>query len=382
MAGVEYEPSVKWTPDALIGELERRVEIMADALDELRGLLQRLTAEQNLQNVLGRVTAAGDAEVMAPEGEAAKFAGAGSATVDAAPATVPVDDAARSAVEAEPPRVERETPLLAQGAVVAVEVPDLASADPVTPESLIDKGSPDQGSVNDGRAPLDHGTDDSAREEVRRAVEMMRNELENAHIKNTPEAGPLQLVGQTRSYDDDIEVEIDVAAAEAAREDVRRAVEEARRELARGTLKSPIGDFTSPAVGPLLESTEDFSGWSQAAASDYAPEPRGGHAHLPSRLPDSSQFDERQLASPSIVIEDPGGRVELVHVYETLSRVNCSGQAVLLNYTPHSVTVGIGAAETPDEAELAAAVRHVFGRACRVSTDGVRLAVTLNHGRA
>ena len=78
------------------------------------------------------------------------------------------------------------------------------------------------------------------------------------------------------------------------------------------------------------------------------------------------------------MIKDSEGRVELARVYETLSRVNCDENAALLNYTPHSVTVGLNVkAAIPETEVLAEAVKAVFGRACEVDSDGVRLNVQI-----
>ena len=52
MAGREYDPSVKSTADALLEELEQRVETLADTLDYVKVLLRRLAAERALQTHL------------------------------------------------------------------------------------------------------------------------------------------------------------------------------------------------------------------------------------------------------------------------------------------------------------------------------------------
>jgi hypothetical protein len=70
--------------------------------------------------------------------------------------------------------------------------------------------------------------------------------------------------------------------------------------------------------------------------------------------------------------------VELARVYETLSRVHCDENAALLNYTPHSVTVGLNLkAAVPEVEALTEAIRATFGRACEVDSDGVRVNVQI-----
>ncbi len=79
---------------------------------------------------------------------------------------------------------------------------------------------------------------------------------------------------------------------------------------------------------------------------------------------------------PVIVIEDPLGRVELSQVFATLSKVDRSAQAALLNYSPHSVTIGLGmATPVPDPNLLALAAQAVFGRSCTVRSEGNRTAI-------
>jgi hypothetical protein len=81
---------------------------------------------------------------------------------------------------------------------------------------------------------------------------------------------------------------------------------------------------------------------------------------------------------PVIVVKDSEGRVELANVYDLLNRIECGESAALLNYTPHSVTVGLpirAAMPTPEAVENA--VIAVFGRSGVVDTDGVRITVEM-----
>jgi hypothetical protein len=86
---------------------------------------------------------------------------------------------------------------------------------------------------------------------------------------------------------------------------------------------------------------------------------------------------------PVIVIEDSLGRVELSQVFATLSRVDRSAQAALLNYTPHSVTIGLNMlSAVPDAKELALAAEAVFGRVCTVKSEGSRTAIEIGTSAA
>jgi hypothetical protein len=177
----------------------------------------------------------------------------------------------------------------------------------------------------------DHeATEDSeaTREDVANMVAQMRAEFDAGTFapdaEQTPEAG-----------DDDAEV----------RDEVRRAVEAARAEMASGY--KDTGD--EPGAS---ESKFSFTDWQSTRTEPSGP--------------------------PVIVIKDSEGRVELARVYETLSRVNCDENAALLNYTPHSVTIGLNiTAAVPEIEAMSEAVRSVFGRACEVDSDGVRVNVQI-----
>jgi hypothetical protein len=79
-----------------------------------------------------------------------------------------------------------------------------------------------------------------------------------------------------------------------------------------------------------------------------------------------------------VVMKDVDGRVELASVYETLNELGCGDGASLLNYTPHSVTVGLSVStKVPTIEDMAAAVEKVFGLTSRVESDGIRLTVNI-----
>jgi len=211
-----------------------------------------------------------------------------------------------------------------------------------------------------GSAPS-HGDDESRREEVARMVAELRNGdleteadsdgAEEADVE-APAAEVAEAVAQTRAEIDAEEPSEEEEPAaeddesdEQVRDEVRRAVEAARAELATGYTDSE----ENLAAG---EKRFSFPDWQTTHMEPSGP--------------------------PVIVIKDSEGRVELARVYETLSRVNCDENAALLNYTPHSVTVGLNSkASVPEVEALTDAVRSVFGRACEVDSDGVRVNVQI-----
>jgi hypothetical protein len=267
--------------------------------------------------------------------------------------------------------------------------------------------------------PSPSGADvDPARDEVRRAVEQMRAEMENSPSAWAPEEpqqawAPDEAHGephawapetpQTPSHEPSTwngpvtETQVDPWGAfipqapgepeaapdsEALRDEVRRAVEMARQELEAGTLYAESQDGHAATAYPA-SSDEPSASYEPASSPTYAPaEASPASAEAAAAAPPVFEYrQEERVSTPSIVIEDPEGRVELVRVYDTLSRVNCADQAVLLNYTPHSVTVGIGLSELPSVDALKNAVRAVFSRPCEVTKDGFRISVIINNGQ-
>ena len=171
------------------------------------------------------------------------------------------------------------------------------------------------------------GDDKAQRVDVASMVAQMRAELSSGATNEANEA--------MEPADPDAEV----------RDEVRRAVDAARAEMAPGYTEAD-------EAGGGEDSKFSFTDWQSAHVEPSGP--------------------------PVIVIKDSEGRVELARIYETLSRVHCDENAALLNYTPHSVTVGLNIRATVPEAEtLAEAVKAVFGRACQVDSDGVRLNVQI-----
>jgi hypothetical protein len=210
--------------------------------------------------------------------------------------------------------------------------------------------------------------DEAAREAVRLAVERAKAEMSGGSFGSA--AGPEE--------------------AEDPREAVRRMVEQTRTELffgaPSGASERTRNEAESAEVDPrqavrrAVEASRAELGLGQP--EDEAP-PHGESSPRPMQMPDAVRTDSGRFAglealgAPSlIVIEDPEGRVELVQVYATLDRISKASQAALLNYTPHSVTVGLNSfAQPPSTDELAAAAEAVFGRSCKVANDGTRLSV-------
>lgn len=187
-------------------------------------------------------------------------------------------------------------------------------------------GGPETGEADTTVA--DEGDREDQREGVANMVAQMRAELDGGGAKEEGELAPAA---------DDPDAEV--------RDEVRRAVEAARAEMASG-----------------YKETEDADGAIETKFS----------------FPDWQTTHVEPMGPPVIVIKDSEGRVELARVYETLSRVHCDENAALLNYTPHSVTVGLNAkAAVPEVQALTEAVMATFGRACEVDSDGVRVNVQI-----
>jgi hypothetical protein len=211
--------------------------------------------------------------------------------------------------------------------------------------------------TQDEAVVADNGDDEARREEVARMVAEMRNGANStAEGEDSAETGDdeskredvaamvAEMRGQLDESDEAPDAGDDDADA-AVRDEVRRAVEAARAEMSSGYKNSEESDD---------DITKRFS------------------------FPDWQSTHVEPSGPPVIVIKDSEGKVELARVYETLSRVNCDENAALLNYTPHSVTVGLNARATvPEVGDLTEAVRSVFGREAKVDSDGVRVNVQI-----
>jgi hypothetical protein len=137
------------------------------------------------------------------------------------------------------------------------------------------------------------------------------------------------------------------------REQVRRAVEEAKAEIESGGVKE-------------LQA--------HAIADAFDPEKL--------RIPHhEAAFDERFLQPAILVIDDPEGRVELVRVYRTLARLEVAATANLANYSSHSVTVQLEERNVPAAQDINDAITYAFERECTVDIDGNRASIRLFGGK-
>ncbi len=192
-------------------------------------------------------------------------------------------------------------------------------------------------------------TDEIAGDEDIEGDDLDVDDIEAVPSQGGEAADVSSIVAQMRAELDAAREGSSVAAAEPAddvdvREEVRRAVEAARAELSGADGHKPPFPLAAP-TGPLLD-------WSNTSVDISGP--------------------------PVFVIKDSEGRVELASVFETLNEVHCGESAALLNYTPHSVTVGLPArSSVPSVDEITRVVLKVFGRRCRVESDGVRITVTI-----
>ncbi len=160
------------------------------------------------------------------------------------------------------------------------------------------------------------------------------------------------------------------------REQVRLEVERARAAIAAGQLD--VFDQLSGEDEP-----DGLSRQAPAAETPPADEMPLELAPDPRVLEFPPHRDDRPIIiNPVVVVDDQSGRVELVRVYEALSSVGYAGQASLINYTPHTVKVGLAGNTMPDTEALAEAVEKAFGRLCEVAVDGNRITVSLRDRRS
>jgi hypothetical protein len=220
-------------------------------------------------------------------------------------------------------------------------------------ELPVDTGEADEIPAAAFDAPVSPELDDDAkREEVSRAVAAMREQIE---------AGEFESAMRDNGFDDGSGYDATEKAAHAApaessslseeemRAEVRRAVEATREELSSG-VEDAMHEPAKPAF--KLAAPGSIPDWSHVALEPSGP--------------------------PVVVMKDADGRVELASVYETLNELGCGDGAALLNYTPHSVTVGLPiSARFPSKEQVSEAVEKVFGLMSRVESDGVRITVSI-----
>lgn len=280
------------------------------------------------------------------------------ASVDAAallpaePVVVPEVAAPVVEVVAQVAEVPPPVAVVSQEAPPAPEVDEAAQRESV--RQAVERARAEMQNASAAKDAPEADDEAAAREEVRRAVAQMRNEMSwgsSPHVSfDRPETS------QPANAADD---------PDGKREEVRRVVESARAEMNFGGLS--MYDETAPREADGLKPEETQSLFAAFAGAD-------GNSAWQKAEPEFTGMP------PSIVIEDAEGRVELARVYDTLNRVDRS-QAALLNYTPHSVTVGLAARERLPEPEvMIAAVRDAFGRPCKVTTEGVKMSVKIGEG--
>jgi hypothetical protein len=206
---------------------------------------------------------------------------------------------------------------------------------------------------------------ESRREDVARMVAEMRSRMSSG-VDEAPEA----------PGEDD----------ESRRESVADMVARMRAEMAAGGAVEAEDTTADHAEAPSEEDVRDEvrraveAAKAEMAAGWKREEDAGDKPKF--SFPDWQTTHVEPSGPPVIVIKDPEGRVELARVYETLSQVNCDENAALLNYTPHSVTVGLNLRATvPSKEAMEKAIEAVFGRKCRVESDGVRVSVDIGMGK-
>ncbi len=226
---------------------------------------------------------------------------------------------------------------------------ELGYGPPVPPESAVDETAP---ADEAGASTAEVDEDAARREEIARAIAQLREETDG---DGEPEDVALGAASEQSDPSSEVALPHEAEATpdeEAVREEVRRAVEAARAELSGG-----LSAMMAPPAPATANTRFSLSDWT---------------------------VEQDRDGPPVIVIKDADGRVELAHVYEALNRVSCGDSAALLNYTPHSVTIGLPVrAVIPDDEHLASAFESVFGRPCRIQSDGVRISVSMGseHGR-
>jgi hypothetical protein len=263
---------------------------------------------------------------------------------------------------------------------VAKMVADLRDGVDVEPEPPTENGNGPSGEDDEAR-----------REEVARMVAEMRESglkeeappAEAAQDDDAKREEVARMVAQMREggqQEDEASAEAETDD-EAKREDVASMVAQMRAEMDSGA--STEEDATQPADESDEEVRDEVRKAVEAARAEMAsgykePEDEEEGADKRFSFPDWQATHAEPSGPPVIVIKDSEGRVELARVYETLSRVNCDDNAALLNYTPHSVTVGLNAkASVPEVEAMTEAVKATFGRACEVDSDGTRVNVQI-----
>ena len=342
--------------------------------------------------------------------------------VPAAPIeTLPATDAA--AEEFEPVAIVEDTMTDVAEAVAAQEEPVAAATD-----SASDAPVSDQGALTDAAAEA--AAEEAKAEQKRQSLSSgwpdegiwsqsfdwpaMRSGI-GAPPKEAPAPEPKD---EFRSMVDQVRAEIEAARAsgeqidfdaleepgenggEARLVEVQRMVEELRSGVTDPSSDASDGEESDDAFEPAAAFEAAGAGGEPAGDDEEArreearlaveqmrAEMAGGHGRVsfdppPAKVPapslDWSHMSADLSGPPVIVVKDTEGRVELANVYDLLNRLECGESAALLNYTPHSVTVGLPIrSPMPSLEAVEQAVGAVFGRSGAVDTDGVRITVQM-----
>jgi hypothetical protein len=213
---------------------------------------------------------------------------------------------------------------------------------------------------------VDPEAEAAARDQVRRAVEQARQELGRTEME--PPA-PVEAVATPDT--EATSPEPAPVDSEATREEVRRAVEQARAEMAAGILRDSDTTETPHAADGEQPEAGAESAAKKTLSSRFADLMPRDRPWLPE--------PEKEFVAPgaNIVVDGGETRLELVQVYELLGRVGVSDGATLLNYTPHSVTVSLSGGQMPDQEAVTRAARSIFGREPEVGLEGNKLSIRL-----
>jgi hypothetical protein len=333
---------------------------------------------------------------------------AGDLTSTENPGAIAGDAESLSAADVSGEKTPEETAAVA-AADEATETPSAIEKPPELPKTL-SNGWPDESAwsqsfvwpamkqppgVKRGQLGSGSGGNDEGRADVSDIVAQVKAELEAARRGDVPM--PRADWGDVPDLETEKPVEsADSTAAEtgpppaepsaeldedARREEVSRLVAEMRGQI------EAAGFEDRHPNGRQSNSAWRDSATSGAAAVDGVTEPPAEQAKpafrlaAPGSLPDWAHMSMEPSGPPMVVMKDADGRVELASVYETLNELGCGDGAALLNYTPHSVTVGLAmTAKVPTNEDMAAAVEKVFGLASRVESDGIRLTVNIGAG--
>jgi hypothetical protein len=334
---------------AMLHDLEKRVEVLSDALEAVKLSLRRIVmAEPWLEEAMVKNGAEAaptplrsiSASVTQSQPDVPESAPAAPAAIydeEAREAVRRAVQEAKSQMAGDEWRAETSSFVNEEKPDVSwITVPDDGSAPeplPVIDDDMVaelidhrDTAAAPAGvetEGHDGPAYTEPEGEEDPREAVRRAVEQAKAEMGFGTQQPAPLASPA---------DDE----------EAAREAVRQAVAQARAELAT--------DGWGPAAKPV-----------EVAPKFVVPPP-----HRPERV-----------HPPTITIEDPEGRVELARVYNLLKRLDCAANSSLLNYSSRQVSVQLSDNQPPQSYEVGDAVREVFERENDVSVDGLNVIVKL-----